>query len=76
MDALKNKIYETEVVDIGKEAQQFKEINMLIFFGNEAPDALRSSCFIIEVNDLKQDIEVGQTLQIGETQYKITAVGN
>ncbi|RVU71382.1 MULTISPECIES: PTS glucitol/sorbitol transporter subunit IIA [Lactobacillus] len=76
MDAVKNKVYETEVVDIGSDAQEFKEVNMLIFFGDEAPDALRSSCFIIKVNNLEQDIEVGQTLQIGDDKYKITAVGN
>lgn len=76
MGAVKNLIYNTKIVDIGSEAQDFKSVNMLIFFGNEAPDALRSSCFIIDVKPLKQDIEVGQTLKIGDTEYKITAVGN
>lgn len=37
---------------------------------------MRSSCFIIDVKPLDKDIEVGQTLQIGEDNYKITAVGN
>lgn len=69
-------IYETKVIDIGKEAQQFKSINMLIFFGDEAPEALRSSCFIIDVKPLKKKLEVGQTLKIDDTTYKITGVGD
>lgn len=69
-------IYETKVIDIGKEAQQFKSINMLIFFGDEAPEALRSSCFIIDVKPLKKKLEVGQTLKIDNMTYKITGVGN
>ncbi len=76
MDKIENKVYETEVVDIGADAQGFKEVNMLIFFGDEAPEALRSSCFIIDVKPLKDKIKVGQTLQIGDNKYKITAVGN
>lgn len=69
-------IYETKVIDIGKEAQQFRSINMLIFFGDEAPEALRSSCFIIDVKPLKKKLEVGQTLKIDNMTYKITGVGN
>lgn len=76
MDTVQNLIYDTKIVDIGAEAQDFKSVNMLIFFGNEAPDALRSSCFIIDVKPLKEDIKVGQTLKIGDQEYKITAVGN
>ncbi len=76
MEKTKNLIYSTQVVDIGNEAQAFKAVNMLIFFGNEAPDALRSSCFIINVEPLLNDIEVGQTIKIGNESYRITAVGN
>lgn len=76
MNIVKNVTYSTKVVDIGAEAQDFKSVNMLIFFGNEAPDALRSSCFIIDVKPLNENIKVDQILQIGNDNYKITAVGN
>lgn len=49
---------------------------MLIFFGDEAPTDLRDSCFIIDVNDVNGKIEKGMVLRIGDTDYKITAVGN
>ena len=76
MSTVKNLTYSTKVVDIGAEAQDFKSVDMLIFFGDEAPDALRASCFIIDVAPLSEDIQVGQTLQIGDSSYQITAVGN
>ncbi|HCX40485.1 PTS glucitol/sorbitol transporter subunit IIA [Lactobacillus acetotolerans] len=72
----KKTIFETEVKEIGKDAQDFKAVNMLIFFGDEAPTDLRDSCFIIDVNDVNGKIEKGMVLRIGDTDYKITAVGN
>lgn len=69
-------IYETQVQDIGAEAKEFAEIKMLILFGNEAPDALRSSCYIIAVNPLQGTIVPGMILKIDDHEYQITAVGN
>lgn len=68
--------YQTKVVEIGADAKEFKEINMLIFFGNQAPDALRSSCYIIECDKLEQTVKVGDILVIGDVDYPITAVGS
>lgn len=76
MTTIVRPIYKTVVNKIGKDAQQFKSINMLIFFGEEAPQMLADSCFIISVNELKQEIKDGMTLKIGDEKYKITAVGN
>lgn len=69
-------IYKTKVIEIGSDAQEFASIDMLIFFGQEAPDALRSSCFIINVNEMTSPIETGMILQIGNQKYRITSVGN
>lgn len=69
-------IYETQVQDICAEAKEFAEIKMLIMFGNEAPDALRSSCYIIAVNPIQGTIVPGMILQIDDHEYQITAVGN
>lgn len=77
MMVLKQKsIFKSKVNDIGKEAQDFRAVNMLIFFGPEAPDILRSSCFIIDLNSLNGEIKTGMILRIGDQEYKITAVGN
>lgn len=77
MESIRNKlIYKTEVVEIGRDAKEFKDINMLIFFGEEAPDTLKDSCFITKVTPVNGQIEIGKTLKIGNETYEITAVGN
>ncbi|MDF7638628.1 PTS glucitol/sorbitol transporter subunit IIA [Lactobacillus sp. ESL0791] len=75
MTEIKIPIFQTEVTEIGQDAQSFKDINMLILFGNEAPDLLKESCFIINSKDLKDKITPGMTIQIGNDTYTITAVG-
>ena len=71
----KVKVYETTVLEVGKEARNFEEIKMAILFGQNAPDALKDSCYIIEVKDVETEIKAGMTLKIGNMEYKITAVG-
>lgn len=68
-------IYSTEVIEIGSEAKNFKAVNMLIFFGSQAPNELRSSCFIVNVEPVKSEIKPGMTLTIGDNSYEITSVG-
>jgi PTS system glucitol/sorbitol-specific IIA component len=69
-------VFETKVKEIGQEARDFKEIKMAILFGDEAPDALRSSCFIIDIRPVQNQITDKMILQINNEEYQITAVGN
>lgn len=69
-------IFETQVLEVGAETPDFKSIGMAILFGNEAPNALRPSCFIINVKPLQDTIEPGMSLIIDNQTYQITAVGN
>lgn len=69
-------VFKTTIKEIGKDAQEFQSVNMLIFFGEQAPSALRDSCFIIANHDLDTEIKEGMTLEIGKTDYQITAVGS
>lgn len=71
-----NVIYKTKIKEIGKDAKGFKAVKMVILFGSEAPDALRSSCYIINVSPLKGKIKAGMLLKMGKQTYKITAVGD
>lgn len=53
----------------------FREQNMIILFGSEAPDNLKDFCYIIERTDVAGDIVPGQQLVIDGNHYPITAVG-
>ena len=77
MSSIAEKVkYETKILEVGSEARGFKDINMAILFGDEAPDALRSSCFIIKVNKILEPIKAGDIMTFGDQAYKITADGN
>ncbi|SLE75373.1 PTS system glucitol/sorbitol-specific transporter subunit IIA [Mycobacteroides abscessus subsp. bolletii] len=68
-------IYSTTVLAVGPEAEMFREQDMIILFGSEAPDNLKDFCYIIECTDVADDISPGQQLIIGGNCYPITAVG-
>ncbi|MCP0887468.1 PTS glucitol/sorbitol transporter subunit IIA [Ligilactobacillus sp. WILCCON 0076] len=69
-------IFSTQVLEIGAEVEDFKKINMAILFGNEAPDALRSSCFIINVEPISTQLEPGMKIRFDAQEYVITSIGN
>lgn len=69
-------IFSTKVLEIGTESADFKSIGMAVLFGDEAPDALRPSCFIIEVVPISEQITAGMKLEVDNQTYQITAVGN
>ncbi|MCI3028786.1 PTS glucitol/sorbitol transporter subunit IIA [Desemzia sp. C1] len=68
-------IYSTTVNEIGPNALDFLEENMMVLFGNEAPPELRPYCFMIDMNELNGTIKVGSYLTIENQSYEITAVG-
>ncbi|MBU3112223.1 PTS glucitol/sorbitol transporter subunit IIA [Clostridium lacusfryxellense] len=68
-------IYKTEVTYIGKRVKDFIKSDMFIIFKENAPEDLKDYCFLHNKNELTKNIEVDDNLFLGETQYKITAVG-
>lgn len=69
-------IYSTVVTKLGESVNEFLDQGMLITFKDNAPAELAEYCILHSENDLKQDIQVGDTLSIGNDSYRIIAVGN
>lgn len=69
-------IYENQVKAMGECVEEFKESEMFILFGDNAPEELRDYCYSVSVNPINGVIAAGQTLKIGASEYKITAVGS
>lgn len=69
-------IYRTTVTAAGDEATAFIAEGMFVTFGENAPDALRDFCFIVEQNATTGPIEPGQELLLDGRRYPITAVGD
>lgn len=68
-------MYQTIVKAIGSEAGLFKEEQMLILFGENAPESLKNYCYNVEVAPVEGLITEEMILQIGDQSYLITAVG-
>ena len=73
---MSNVIYQSKINQIGEFAPDALADGMLILFKNGAPSDLADYCFIHSHEDLKQDLQVGQVLQIGKHIYHITSVGD
>ncbi|GAA2912873.1 PTS glucitol/sorbitol transporter subunit IIA [Enterococcus pseudoavium] len=69
-------IFETQVTNIGPEAEMFQEEKMLIFFGNDAPATLADYCYNIQLAASTGEITKGMTFTFDDQAYKITAVGD
>ena len=68
-------IYENKVKDMGECAEEFREEQMIVIFGDGAPDEIKDFCYCVDVNPINGTIAPGQTLKVDGQSYKITAVG-
>jgi glucitol/sorbitol PTS system EIIA component len=68
--------FDTQINNIGPSVTDFLGEKMLILFGENAPSELAEYCLLINVKNVEGDIEVGDTLLLGDHEYKITAVGD
>lgn len=69
-------IYNTKITKIGDMVAQFYPEKMIIMFKENAPQDLADYCILHNINQLDEEIKTGYTLKIGDTEYKITAVGD
>ncbi|PMB85082.1 PTS sorbitol transporter subunit IIA [Dolosicoccus paucivorans] len=69
-------IYKTSVTNIGADAEMFVAEEMIILFGENAPDDLKDYVYNIVVTPLNGEISPGQSLLIDGEAFEITAVGN
>lgn len=68
-------IYENQIVGMGADVGSLGD-EMIILFGEGAPDTLKDFCYLIEPKDVSGDIKSGQTLFIDDEPFEILAVGD
>ena len=68
-------IYENKVKALGECVNEFKDANMFVLFGDNAPEEITDYCYHVDVTPLNGKIAVGQKLVLDGVSYKITAVG-
>ena len=71
------KIFSTKITKIGKDADALLQANqMLILFGDDAPEILQDVWFMHSSKQVERDIQPGDTLKIGDLNYPILRVGS
>ena len=68
-------IYENKVKALGECVHEFKDANMFVLFGDNAPEEITDYCYHVDVTPLKGTITAGQVLILDGVSYRITAVG-
>lgn len=66
----------TRVKEVGSDAIGFVKENMILLFGDMAPEDLRQYCFILNSHELLEEIQPGDFLSIDGYVYTIEEVGS
>lgn len=68
--------YRTTILSIGQYAQEALADNMMVLFGEDAPEDIKEYCFVHSQDRLKSELDLNSTLLIGDCAYIVTSVGN
>lgn len=70
-------MFNSKILEIGSLVEEFKEENLLVLFGKDAPPELADISVLHEsdVNEHNQ-LQEGNTLSLGKQDYKILKVGS
>lgn len=69
-------VYETKITKIGSSVYDFIEDKIFILFGDNAPVDVAEYCLLITINEVNGEINKGDTLRLGDKEYRITSVGS
>lgn len=64
------------IVELGKEWEMMKEVNMLILFNETAPQELKDIAVIHDSSGVKEKVAIGDHMYLGDESYKILFVGD
>lgn len=67
--------FEAKVTTIGPYTQEFLDHNIIVLFGDNAPDELVEFSVIHDGKTVHAPVEVGDVIQINDEQFSILAVG-
>lgn len=68
-------IYSREIIHIGDFLEESYEEGFIILFDEKASDDYKEFCAIHQGSKLIENLKKGDLLKLGNTEYKITAVG-
>lgn len=69
-------LYKSTVTEIGELVPSFTAEGMLVFFGESAPEELRTFCIIHRVEHQEGQVKEGDTVSIDGQGFEVLAVGS
>lgn len=69
-------IYDSRITEIGEDVEIFIEENMVVIFNESVPEDLKSIAIVHEMNEMTDDVTVGDYFVLGDSEYKILFVGD
>ena len=69
-------LYKSTVTEIGELVPSFTAEGMLVFFGESAPEELRTFCIIHRVEPQEGQVKEGDTVSIDGQGFEVLAVGS
>jgi len=69
-------VFQAKVVRLGDMVDEFKSEKMMILFQENVPDELADYCVIHNNHKVMDVVGIGDTLFLGDEEYKIVYVGN
>ena len=70
--------YETTITKLGNDSLIFlndKDTNFIIIFNENAPPELADISILHTISDLKENLNIGDTIEIGKYKFKIEKIG-
>jgi PTS system glucitol/sorbitol-specific IIA component len=68
--------YQATITAIGPYVAEFIDHNILVFFGDQAPEELAEFSILHDGKELKGSLSVGDTVCLGESSFTVLAVGD
>lgn len=68
--------YRVKIVKLGELCKDFIVEKMVVLFDEEVPEELQEISVVHTKGELKEEVEKGDKIRIGEKEYIVTAVGD
>lgn len=69
------KIYSSEIVKIGEQANLFLDEGIVVFFGDNAPEELQDFAVIHKLEQITGEIVVGTKINLSDSNMEVVSIG-
>ncbi len=69
-------IYQATITAIGPYVAEFIEHNILVLFGDQAPEELAEFSILYDGKEMQETLAIGDAIYLGDAEFKILAFGD